>query len=47
MKKYLMMFMLMIVVTVPVVLAGGDDPNEPTEFRMLADDEGGTDEPTE
>lgn len=41
-----MMFMLMIVVTVPVVLAG-DDPNEPTEFRMLADDEGDSGEPME
>lgn len=47
MKKLLTILMLMLFVGAPVVLAGDDDPTEPTEYRMLADDGGGSDEPTE
>jgi hypothetical protein len=49
MKQLLMMFVLILFVGAPVVLAGDNDPNGPTECKVLAGDEGdgGTDGPAE
>jgi hypothetical protein len=47
MKMYLMLLMLVLFIGAPVVLAADPEPTEPTEFTMLADDEGGSAEPTE
>jgi len=47
MKKYLIMLMLVLFIGAPVVLAGDDDPTEPTEFTVLAAADPDPAEPTE